>query len=211
MSAPALDTLIAEARQAPSETRIGYRDGIASHGPAGIDAVSGWISDPRLGGFAVRVIVAAGRLGHRDEASAALAAGRKTATSEAIARDIDAALVEFPPRRASSKRRTSGDFEVLVEDLELRGRPAVQYRIETQGQAGHFNVPRSIMDQLGIPTDGMIDVDVRRSVTGGMVFSGRIGIASGTEVYPTLDEPSTAGLRALKPYESIDVTVAKAL
>ena len=65
------------------------------------------------------------------------------------------------------------------------------------------------MDQLGIETDGAIDLDVHRSSTGGLVYSGRMGIASGTEVYPANDDASAAELRALAPYESIDVTVAR--
>jgi hypothetical protein len=65
------------------------------------------------------------------------------------------------------------------------------------------------MDELGIPTDGNVLLEVRRSKTGGVVFAGRVGLASGTEVYPVTEDPSMAPLAALQPYESIDVTVAK--
>lgn len=207
---PALSTLLKGAKTAPPETRMAdFRDRIAAHGVAAIDAVGPWLADPQLGAFGVRVITAVGRLGHRAEAAAALAGNIGLAGSDAIRRDIETAMVEFPSlvRRRAAPGRIG--HEILAEGVELRGRPAIRYRIETHKQPGHFNVPRTIMDLLGISTDGTVDLDIRRSSTGGLVFSDRMSIASGTEIYPRADDPSTAELRALKPYESIDVTVAK--
>lgn len=205
-----LDQLLTTARAASPGERIEYRDPIATHGVNAIAAISPWLGDPQLGAFAVRVIQAVGRQGHRAAAFGALESGLGTVANEAVRGDIAAGIAEFAP--PGKRRVVAGQlgYEVLAEDLTLRGQPAVQYRIETHKERGHFNVPRAIMDLLAIPTDGFVDLDVRRSATGGIVFSGRMGIASGTEIYPTTDESSTTELGRLKPYESIDVTVASA-
>lgn len=205
-----LDELLATASAASPTERIEYRDPIATHGVNAIAAISPWLGDPQLGAFAVRVIQAVGRQGHRAAAFGALESGLGTVANEAVRGDIAAGIAEFAP--PGKRRVVAGQlgYEVLAEDLTLRGQPAVQYRIETHKERGHFNVPRAIMDLLAIPTDGFVDLDVRRSATGGIVFSGRMGIASGTEIYPTADEASTTELGGLKPYESIDVTVALA-
>ncbi len=204
-----LAALMKAAGDAPPETRISFRDPIAAHGVDAITAISPWLADPRLGAFAVRVIEAVGRQGHAAEAIHALTAALDTAGSEAVRRDVEAGLAEFvPPAR---RRRLAGrtGYEILAEGIELRGRPAVRYRIETHKERGHFNVPSTIMDLLGIPTDGTADLDVKRASTGGLVFSGRLGIASGTEIYATADDPTTGELRDLPPYEPIDVTIAR--
>lgn len=204
-----LDALLQGAETASPETRIEFRDPIAGYGIDAIGAVAPWLSDARLGGFAARVITMVGRQGHHAEAAGAFVGAIGSAGSESIGRDIQAGIAEFGvvTRRAPASRRSG--YEVLDEDAVLRGRPAIRYRIDTHQQAGHFNVPREIMDRLGIPTDGNVDLDVHRSKTGGLVFSGPMGIASGTEIYATADDPSSVALRGLRPYESIDVTVAK--
>ena len=172
-----LEDLLKQASKATPAHRIEYRDAIAAYGPSSISSVAPWLGDSRLGAFAVRVIVSAGRAGHRSEAYAALSSAVNEAPNEALRRDIQTGMVEFAP--VSRRRPVAGQsgFELLDDSTELRGRPAVHYRIETHEQRGHFNVPRSIMDQLGIVTDGMVDMDVRRSATGGLVYSGQIGLA----------------------------------
>jgi hypothetical protein len=203
-----LDNLLGAARDASPAERINHRDAIAVYGVDALGEMGLWLADRVLGAFAVRVIQVVGRAGYKAEAFAVLAEAVDKAGTAAIKGDIQSALVEFVPPR--SRRRLAGQsgFEVLAEDLQLRGRPAVQYRIETHKERGHFNVPRAVMDLLEIPTDGVVDVDVRRTLTGRVVFSGRMGIASGTEIYPTIEDTSTAELRGLEPYESIDVTIA---
>ena len=205
-----LDELMALAGRASPADRISYRDAIAAHGAEAILAITPWLGDNRLAAFAVRVVQTAGRAGHQQAAFEALRSGRAAATSEDARRDIDAALLEFAPAGRRALRAGEPAYEILVESVMLRGMPAVQYRITTHKQRGHFNVPRAIMERLDIPTDGYVDLEVRRSITCGVVFSGRMGIASGSEIYPTADDTSTTGLSGLKPYESIDVTVARA-
>ena len=205
-----LEELLAAASTASPAERIGFRDAIAAFGVSAIAAIAPWLGDARLGAFAARVIQTVGRQGHSAEAFATLKAGLGAAPNEAVRGDIEAGLAEFaPPGRRRPVAGHAG-YEILAEGLTLRGQPAILYRIETHKKRGHFNVPRAIMELLGIPTDGVVDLDVRRSSTGGVVFSGRMGIASGTEIYPAAGDPSTAELRALNPYESIDVTVAAA-
>jgi hypothetical protein len=204
-----LSALLKAARDAPPETRIGFRDPIATYGVEAITKISPWLADPRLGAFAARVIAAVGRDGHAPEALAAFTGGLETAGSDAVRRDVEAGIAEFaPPRRRRAVSGRTG-YDILEAETELRGRPAVRYRIETHKERGHFNVPRAVMDQLGIETDGAVDLDIHRSSTGGLVYSGRMGIGSGTEIYPTIDDASAAELRALGPYESIDVTVSR--
>jgi len=204
-----LSALIKAARAAPPETRIQFRDPIAAHGAEAITAVTPWLADPRLGAFAARVIAAVGRQGHATEAVKAFTAALDTAGSDGVRRDVEAGIAEFrPPAR---RRPVSGrvGYEILAESAELRGHPAVRYRIAAHKERGHFNVPRAIMDLLGIPTDGTVDLEVHRSSNGDLVYSGGLAIASGTEVYPAPDDVSADALRALEPYESIDVTVAR--
>lgn len=203
-----LKALLKAAHDAPPETRIQFRDPIAAHGPDAIVAITPWLADPRLGAFAARVIAAVGRQGHAADALKAFTAALETVESDAVRRDVEAGIAEFaPPRRRRAVAGRTG-YDVLEASTELRGRPAVRYRIETHREHGHFHVPRAIMDQLGIPLDGAVDLDVVRAATGDLVFSGRMGISSSTEIDPSTDDPAGAALRTLPPYESLDVTVA---
>ena len=63
-----LEQALQAARTADPSERIQFRDAIATHGQAGIDAVTPWLADPSLGYFAGQVIWKAGDLGERDTA-----------------------------------------------------------------------------------------------------------------------------------------------
>lgn len=63
-----LAELVVLARSASGGDRIQYRDQIARHSVAAIDAVSPWLADPVLCRFALRVIWRVGDLGDRDAA-----------------------------------------------------------------------------------------------------------------------------------------------
>ncbi|MDH4143484.1 MAG: hypothetical protein OEV61_12825 [Chloroflexota bacterium] len=204
-----LKSLLKAAQEAPPETRIQLRDAIAEHGVEAIDAVTPWLADPRLGAFATRVITVAGRAGHTTEAVAAFTTGLDTAANEAIRRDVEAGLAEFaPPKRRRAVSGRTG-YEILAEDGQLRERPAVRYRIETHKARGSFNIPRVVLDLLAVPADGVVDMEVRRSGSGDLVFSGLMG-TSGTKLAPLADDAAVAELKTLDSYESIDVTVARA-
>lgn len=202
-----LDRVIAQAEAASPLDRMDLRDAVAAHGLAGLDAVEPWLTDPRLSRFAARVAVAVGRNGHAPEAVAVLRRGERAAPTPEMRRDIAEQLALLqPPARAARGR---AGYEIVDPAVRLDGRPAIRYRISSQRLPGHFNVPREVMDALGIPTDGNVVIQVGRAATGGVVFEGHVGIASGTEIYPVKGEPSMAALASLPPYEELDVVVAK--
>lgn len=84
-----LSALLTRASDAAPNDRIRLRDVIAAHGDVAIQPMRAWVTDARLGAFAVRVIEAG-----PDPASAisALRAVRSSAATAAIRGDIDAAL-----------------------------------------------------------------------------------------------------------------------
>jgi hypothetical protein len=87
-----LSGLLAGASAAAPETRIKFRDPLAAQGDAVIGPMKSWIADPRLGAFAVRVLEAVSKPGQLAGSPAALRASRRLAGSDAIRRDIEAAL-----------------------------------------------------------------------------------------------------------------------
>jgi hypothetical protein len=56
-----LDELLRRARKADPSSRIDLRDPIAAHGEQAIEAITDWLSEPRLFGFAIRVLERIGR------------------------------------------------------------------------------------------------------------------------------------------------------
>jgi hypothetical protein len=107
-SAPkGLDALIAQAQTADPLDRIGYRDRIAAYGPRGILAVTPWLTDARLGAFAVRVIGAVADAGNVPDAVDALRATRPAITEPAVRGDVDALLARIAPKPARRVRRTA--------------------------------------------------------------------------------------------------------
>jgi hypothetical protein len=77
-NAPAgLAALLADARDADPGHRIDWRDPIAAHGAAAIEAVSPWLRDPALAAFAIRVIARVGLGGERAAAQTTLRAARR--------------------------------------------------------------------------------------------------------------------------------------
>jgi hypothetical protein len=67
-----LNALLAEAAAAPPGSRIEYRDAIARYGRLAIDRIEPWLTDERLGAFAVRVAERAASYDARAEAVRAL-------------------------------------------------------------------------------------------------------------------------------------------
>jgi hypothetical protein len=95
-----LEAALAGAQAADRLTRIEWRDRIAAHGVAAIDAVFEWAGDDELGAFAVRVIEAVGRLGHPDEATEALVAIRSIGATENVRGDAAEAISRLHPGRS---------------------------------------------------------------------------------------------------------------
>ena len=87
----ALATLLARAQEADPQHRIDFRDPIAAHGAAGIEAITPWLKDPALAAFAIRVIARAGLDGHREIALATLRQARRR-MDDRLRADADWAL-----------------------------------------------------------------------------------------------------------------------
>jgi hypothetical protein len=109
-----LEELLRQAAAADGLTRIDYRDRIAAFGVPAIERLEPWLRNMRLGAFAVQTILrAAANPGAAPAARAALQGGR-AACSEAVRRDIDAALARTRSSRAASAakpiRRAEASF-----------------------------------------------------------------------------------------------------
>lgn len=88
-----LKALLEEARRADPSDRILYRDLIAAHGAAAISAMKGWITDARLGAFAVRVLERiAAEPSNRHVVLDALASAGSGALPKPISQDIAQAM-----------------------------------------------------------------------------------------------------------------------
>ena len=107
--ATGLEEALAGARAADRLTRIEWRDRIAAHGVAAIDAVFEWAGDDEFGAFAVRVIEAVGRRGHPDEATEALVAIRSIGATKAVRGDATEAISRLHPDhgRADAARKAT--------------------------------------------------------------------------------------------------------
>lgn len=92
-----LDEAIAGAQKAARHDRIEWRDAIAVHGSAGIDAVFEWAGDAEFGFFAVRVIEAVGKRGWTTEALDALTSLRSIGASDAVRREAEAVIQRLRP------------------------------------------------------------------------------------------------------------------
>jgi hypothetical protein len=91
---------LAAARNADRLTRIEWRDRIAAHGVAAIEAVEPWVADRELGAFAVRVIEAVGRAGETDAAVGSLISVQRLAPTDHVRDDIERAIERLHPRAA---------------------------------------------------------------------------------------------------------------
>src|SRR5688500_9331836 len=102
----ALDDLLAQAREAPPETRIEIRDQIVAHGENAIEAMTDWLGDDRLAAFAIRVLE---RIGHepanRDAVQAVLSAVDRDELPPHLAGDIDQALKSVGGPKAAPRGR----------------------------------------------------------------------------------------------------------
>jgi hypothetical protein len=105
-----LEEAIAGARAADRAARIEWRDRIAAHGVAAIEAIEPWVADPELGAFAVRVIGAVGASGESDAAIGSLVSVTRVAPSLAVRSDIGRELARLRP--PATRRSTKQSFAV---------------------------------------------------------------------------------------------------
>jgi hypothetical protein len=103
-----LDDLLAQAREAPPETRIELRDQIAAHGENAIEAMTDWLGDERLAAFAIRVLERIGREpANRDAVQAVLAAVDRDELPPHLTGDIEQALKSVGGPKSALRRRTT--------------------------------------------------------------------------------------------------------
>lgn len=106
-----LDELLEAARQADPGSRIEFRDRIAAHEADAVEPMAAWLSDPRLGAFAVRVLQrVADDPANRGAVVAALSGVDLARLSPDVARDIRDALTALRPApapRAANRTGTS--------------------------------------------------------------------------------------------------------
>ncbi len=86
-----LAALLEEARSAPPDRRIEWRDRIAAHGASAIDGIRPWLADDVLAAFAVRVIERVGVNGEAELASQVLRSERAHVPAE-VSADVTWAL-----------------------------------------------------------------------------------------------------------------------
>ena len=96
----ALAKLLKRAEDADPSNRIDWRDPIAAHGTAAIEAVTPWLKVPTLAAFAIRVIARVGLDGEPATAQAALRQARRR-LDERLRADIDWALASLKAERAA--------------------------------------------------------------------------------------------------------------
>jgi hypothetical protein len=107
----ALDDLLDQARQADPAHRIEFRNAIALHGEAAIDAMTDLLGDERLAAFAIRVLERIGQV-HLDRPAVvtALRAVNRQDLPDHLAGDLDWALnaLGADPSRAPARSSASG-------------------------------------------------------------------------------------------------------
>lgn len=140
-----LGTLLEKARKADPGDRIQYRDLIAAHGLAATPAMTDWITDSRLGAFAVRVLERiAAESSNRRAVLGALASVDPRALPEPIARDVAQAIGRLGgtrPRDTAHTRKGPPKVEEqwpgnrTVSPLELRFHDAMLGIFPLAGEA----------------------------------------------------------------------------
>jgi hypothetical protein len=96
-----LDDLLDAARHADKGSRILLRDEIAAYGDQAVGPMVGWLKDPRLGAFGVRVLqVIAADPANRGSVITALSAVNLSGLSPEVAGDVRKALTELRPTAA---------------------------------------------------------------------------------------------------------------
>lgn len=127
----ALAKLLARAEDAEPANRIDWRDPIAAHGAAAIEAVTPWLKVPNLAAFAIRVIARAGLDGEREAAQATLRVARRRMDTQLRA-DADWALsvLKVAPTRVSAPAATPRSLprraeapRYATDSRPLRARP----------------------------------------------------------------------------------------
>jgi hypothetical protein len=139
-----LDSLLEQAARADPNHRIELRDAIARHGAEAVAAVSPWVADARLGGFAVRVIAAAYGFGATEPAIRALESFLSAAETPEIESDIVWYLDRLAPKpRRRPRFRNGGAASPIQKLLQNPSRPVRYMRAWT--------LWHRILDEIQLP------------------------------------------------------------
>lgn len=108
MQIESLDDLLVAAGEAPPESRIEFRDRIASYGREAIARLMNpaWVGDPKYAPFAVRTIAQAAAYGAPQEAVDALRRALAEVNTETQRADIAAALATLGAKKPKRSRRS---------------------------------------------------------------------------------------------------------
>ena len=224
-----LEKLLAGASDADGMDRMGFRDRIATHGAAAVASLTPWLDDPDRRAFAIRTIARAGRIPEAKDAAVAALFSVRDAAPAYLQRDIDEALATLgpvrkprasraapkldadgqpiaPKPRAATTRKPTDNKMQLVGRGESRRGLAITYTIQAH-KGGHFYVPASVRQELGVEEGGEIHLVVRS--VGGR-WEGVVELQPGDEVFPRPQDPGTKGLEVVKYRETITVTASRA-
>ena len=152
-----LDSLLADALQASPADRIELRDAIAAHGAQAILPMAEWLTDPKLGGFAVRVLT---KIAEDKRARAAVLNVLEPAVERglpsAVASDVGEALDRLAPRGAAGVTRRPRSPEWpgarAVTALELRFHEAMLDIYRSAGEATRRQRPDGTYERGYWPT-----------------------------------------------------------
>jgi len=114
---PELARLLDLAENADPGTRIEYCAPVAQHGVEAVAAVGPWLSDPRLGRFAVRVVAAAARHGAQDEAVRVLLDVLEEPVTPGLGDDLVWYLDRLDSSWRRRRRRPRSRFDTVVGRL----------------------------------------------------------------------------------------------
>lgn len=131
----ALAKLLKRAEDADPATRIDWRDPIAAHGAAALEALTPWLKVPTLAAFAIRVIARIGLDGERSAAQATLRQARRR-LDERLRGDVDWALASLRverPAQPPAVQRTLSAAAKRTERPRYSGGPHTRARRPSSG------------------------------------------------------------------------------
>jgi hypothetical protein len=131
----ALATLLVRAEDADPANRIDFRDPIAAHGAAAIEALTPWLTRPALAAFAIRVIARIGLDGERTAAQATLRQARRR-LDERLRADVDWALASLRvarPAQPPAVKRTLSAAATRTERPRYSGGTHTRARRPSSG------------------------------------------------------------------------------
>jgi hypothetical protein len=146
-----LEDAMIGAGEAPPEIRIEFRDPIARHGVAGIQAVEPWLYDHELYRFAARVIVRAASFGAETEAKEALKRASKAGLFDDAQDEVLSALLQLGVRARATPSRSSPSGP---RDAVAPSEPLVKGRVYKRRELHHAGWGGNWQSGVSYPANG---------------------------------------------------------